>query len=119
LVTRAARRIYRGDVITRSWLQRLHQSHAERQRAFAALFGEELTCRCVACARATVTDSGPAHDRLLHQYVDNFVRYSVVKEAARVTRLEGHERALLRAWKLSDPSHDSPHALRAHLAANR
>jgi len=56
-----------------------------------------LTCRCVACARATVTDSGPAHERLLHQYVDNFVRYSVVKEAARVTRLEGHEQALLRA----------------------
>ena len=119
LVTRAARSIHRGDVVTRSWMQRLHVSYAERQRSFAALFGVGLVCQCVACARANAADNGPAREHLLHQYVDNYLRYSVVKEAARLTRLEAKERALLQAWKLSDPSHESPHALRAHLAAAR
>ena len=114
LVTRASRRILRGDVITRSWMNQLYSPYTSRQRVFAQLFGNNLICQCEICARSTVlTDSNnnnDINDRLLHQFLDSFLRNAFIKECSKIQKLEEREAALLSEWKLTNNDDKNKHA---------
>ena len=121
LVTRASRRIMRGDVITRSWMSQLYSPYTSRQRVFAQMFGNNLICQCEICARSTVrTDTSNINDRLLHQFLDSFLRNAFIKECTKIQKLEERELALLSELKLTannDDKNNNVHAAIAHQAA--
>ena len=112
LVTRASRRILRGDVITRSWMNQLYSPYTSRQRVFAQMFGHNLICQCEICIRSTVrTDisSININDRLLHQFLDSFLRNAFMKECTKIQKLEEREAALLSELKLTNNENNHNH----------
>lgn len=117
LMTRASRRINRGDVITRSWMHQQYVSFADRQREFAQQFGVGTTCQCETCFRCTVTEGSNVRDKILHQCIDNFYRYSVAKDCERLAQLDEHDPVLQGEWKSDEGDNNS--AYEAHRAAGR
>ena len=60
LSVRATKRIYCGDVITRSWFDDLYLSYEERQEKFRKMFGDNTHCQCEFCQRCSTNNHEPS-----------------------------------------------------------